>query len=209
MRKTILAGGIAAATLIAGITVSGCGTASEPTQSSPTPTSAQQSHNQADIDFAQGMIPHHAQAVSMAKLAAERASSPQVKDLAGAIEGAQQPEIDQMTGFLRAWNAPAPQMGNPTAGGMNHNSGGSGQMQHGSMPGMMSADQMAELEQASGAEFDRAFLQMMIAHHRGAIEMSNTELSNGQNPEAKQLAQRIIDAQQREITEMNQQLNGG
>ena len=70
------------------------------------------------------------------------------------------------------------------------------------MPGMMSDDQMSRLCQATGAAFDRAFLQMMTAHHQGAIQMAQTELADGQNPEAKALAQKIITAQQGEITQM-------
>jgi uncharacterized protein (DUF305 family) len=67
---------------------------------------------------------------------------------------------------------------------------------------MMSDQQMQQLEQASGAEFDRLFLQRMTEHHNGAIAMANTELATGQNPEAKALAQQIVDAQQAEIGEM-------
>lgn len=89
--------------------------------------------------------------------------------------------------------------------------GGMGMMDHGAggaMPGMMSGDQMQRFGQATGDAFDRMFLQMMITHHQGAVAMANTELSAGRNPGARQLAQRIIDAQQREITEMQALLGG-
>ena len=76
------------------------------------------------------------------------------------------------------------------------------------MPGMLSGDEMHQLGQASGEAFDRMFLQMMITHHQGAITMATTELSTGQNPDARHLAQRIIDAQQREIAEMQTLLGG-
>ncbi|MCA1694355.1 MAG: DUF305 domain-containing protein, partial [Actinobacteria bacterium] len=69
-------------------------------------------------------------------------------------------------------------------------------------PGMMSGGEMQQLGQATGAAFDRMFLQMMISHHKGAVMMAKGELNSGQNLDARQLAQRIIDAQQREITEM-------
>jgi len=192
----------AAAALTVGTALGGCGTnATTPPSSSATSSPpVAQAHNQADITFAQGMIPHHAQAIAMSKMAVQRAVSPQVKDLATRIQAAQQPEIDQMSGFLRAWNAPVPSTNNPMGGMM-------GQM-HGAMPGMMSGGQMHQLGQSSGAAFDRMFLQMMITHHQGAITMAKTELSNGQNPDARQLAQRIIDAQQREITEMQNLLGG-
>jgi uncharacterized protein (DUF305 family) len=192
----------AAAALTVGTALGGCGTnATTPPSSSATSSPpVAQAHNQADIAFAQGMIPHHAQAIAMSKMAVQRAVSPQVKDLAARIQAAQQPEIDQMSGLLRAWNAPVPSTNNPMGGMM-------GQM-HGAMPGMMSGGQMQQLGQDSGAAFDRMFLEMMISHHQGAITMAKTELSNGQNPDARQLAQRIIDAQQREITEMQNLLGG-
>jgi uncharacterized protein (DUF305 family) len=202
--------------------VAACGTtntAPSPANAAPASSAAptvSQAHNQADINFAQQMIPHHAQAVAMAKLVTQRASSPGVKDLANRIEAAQQPEIDQMTGWLRAWGAPAPDTTDPDMGdmggtsqqnmpGMNHSTmahSGNG----GAMPGMMSSDQMHQLSQASGPAFDKMFLQMMISHHQGAITMAKTELAKGQNPDAKALAQRIIDAQQAEIAQMRSML---
>jgi uncharacterized protein (DUF305 family) len=196
----------AAATLTVGAALGGCGTnaTTSPSSSATSSPPAAQVHNQADITFAQGMIPHHAQAIAMSKMAAQRAVSPQVKDLAARIQAEQQPEIDQLSGFLRAWNAPVPSTNGPM-GGMGQ--GDMGQM-HGAMPGMMSGGQMQQVGQASGATFDRMFLQMMISHHQGAIAMAKTELSNGQNPGARQLAQRIIDAQQREITQMQNLLGG-
>lgn len=198
-------------TAVAGL-LAGCGSGA----SSPPPAAASGTapspvappsgpHNQADIEFATGMIPHHAQAVSMSNLATDRAGSPRVKELAGRIEGAQQPEIDLMSGWLRSWNAPVPSAGSPA------DTGGMSGMDHGggAMPGMMSADQMSGLEQARGADFDKRFLQLMISHHEGAVAMSRTELSDGQNADAKALAQRIISAQQAEIGEMRSLLATG
>ena len=158
-------------------------------------------HANADITFATQMIPHHTQAVAMAELAGPRAGSDQVKQLAAAIQAAQQPEIDQMTAMLTGWGAPP-----PPAGGM---AGGVG-TDHGSaaMPGMMSDVEMTGLAQASGADFDRRFLTMMIAHHQGAVEMSATELAQGRSPEAIALARRITDAQRAEIDQMQRLLAG-
>jgi len=212
--------------LAAAVTVSavlaGCG--SSTTTSTPPATTSSgtapvaQAHNQADNTFATDMIGHHAQAVSMAELAAQHASSPQVKDLAARIQAEQQPEIDQMSGFLRAWNAPVPDTNDPNTSGMSgHNMPGTGQSSSngmpgmdqgsgGAMPGMMSPRQMQQLSQANGAAFDTTFLKMMIGHHQGAVTMSKTELAQGENPDAKALAQNIINAQQREITEMQTML---
>lgn len=141
--------------------------------------------NDADVAFAQGMIPHHEQAVEMAELADGRAESPEVIDLAARIKAAQDPEIEEMRGWLEDWGQEMPDA-----------------MDHESMSGMMSDDDMMGMEGASGAAFDEMFLTMMIEHHEGAIEQAETELDEGQNAEAEELAQTIIDAQQAEIEEM-------
>jgi len=195
----------AAAVLTVGAALGGCGTNATPPSSSATSSPpVAQAHNQTDIRFAQGMIPHHAQAIAMSTMAAQRAVSPQVKDLAARIKAAQQPEIDQLSGFLRAWNASVTSTNSPMAGMGQGDMGPMG----GAMPGMMSAGEMRQLGQATGDAFDRMFLQMMITHHQGAVTMAKAELNDGQNPDARHLAQRIIDAQQREITEMQALLGG-
>ena len=190
--------GAATIALTMGVGLGACGTTA-PTSSNDQASapSAGPAHNQADITFAQDMIPHHAQAIAMSRLAAQRAQSPQVKDLAARIQTAQQPEIDQMSSWLRSWNVPVPSRDSADSamGHMDHNGSGA-------MPGMMTNDQMRQLRMAPADKFDRMFLRMMIAHHEGAITTARSELSNGQNTDARQLAQRIIDAQQREVTEM-------
>ncbi|MTD56564.1 DUF305 domain-containing protein [Amycolatopsis pithecellobii] len=162
----------------------------------PAPASA---HNAADVTFAQAMIPHHQQAIEMAGLAASRSSNPKVKDLASRIQSAQDPEIQQMQTWLTQWGA-APS-GMPSMPEMNH-----GSMPGASMPGMMTDTDMQKLQQAGGAQFDKMFLQMMVHHHQGAVEMAKTELAQGSNTDAKALARRIIDSQTAEITEMQQLL---
>ena len=147
-------------------------------------------HNDADVAFAQGMIPHHEQAIEMAKLAFSRGEDDRVKELAAKIEGAQEPEIAIMTGWLNQWEEPLQMEG--------HGDDMAGE----SMNGMMSEDDMAELEAASGVSFDRAFLEMMIEHHRGAIQMAEAEIADGEYPEAVELARTIVSAQSDEIDEM-------
>ena len=201
MRIKSVAG--AATALTVALVLSGCAGQNVPgttANSTPAPTStpaaspqASVEHNQADITFAQGMLPHHQQAVEMSKLAAERAGSDDVRRLATEVEQAQGPEIATMRGFLAAWGAPA----SGGMAGMGHETVG-----HDGMAGMMTEDQMRRLQQADGVDFDRMFLEMMIAHHDGAVQMAQTELANGVNPEATTLAQTIIDAQRTEITEM-------
>ena len=157
-------------------------------------------HTQADVTFAQQMVPHHQQAVEMAKLVPSHSTNQKVLELASQIQQAQDPEIQKMTGWLQTWGAPAPTTG-MNMPGMNMPG-----MDHGSMPGMMTSDDMTKLGQVKGAAFDRLWLQMMIQHHQGAVEMAKTELQQGASNEAKQLAQQIIDTQQKEITTMNQLL---
>ncbi|MBY8871664.1 DUF305 domain-containing protein [Micromonospora sp. PLK6-60] len=203
-----------------------------PTATVPADSTSVAAHNAADVMFAQMMIPHHQQAVAMADLAATRATDPQVKQLAAQIKDAQAPEIATLSGWLTAWGAPTPtgtstavpgsgmpgmdhggsampgmSQGGSGMPGMNHGGSasptGSGmpRMDHG-MPGMMSDADMTRLAAASGRDFDRQFLTMMIAHHEGAITMARTEAAQGANSDAKELAGRISTTQQTEIDTM-------
>lgn len=147
--------------------------------------------NDADVTFAQGMIPHHEQAIEMADIALDPTvgSSAEVQELAEAIQAAQDPEIELMTGWLTAWGQPV-QM--DTGGGHDMSS----------MEGVMSADEMDALGTATGTEFDSMWLEMMIRHHEGAISMANAVKANGLSADAVTLADAIITAQQAEITTM-------
>ncbi|MCX4624630.1 DUF305 domain-containing protein [Streptomyces albogriseolus] len=151
--------------------------------------------NDADVMFAQMMIPHHEQALEMAKLADGRASDAEIKTLAADIEKAQDPEIQTMKSWLKAWGKPeSAEEGMP---GMDHGSGG---MDHGSgMSGMMSDEDMQKLETAKGTEFDRMFAEMMIEHHKGAITMAEDEQKNGRNATAKKLAADVVKTQSAEV----------
>ncbi len=199
MRKSLIVSGF---TLISALLLGAC-SGNDPAMpgmsgmsSSPSAAGAaeQSGHNADDVSFTQQMIPHHNDAVTMAKLVPSRSSNPKIVDLASRIEKGQSPEVQQMQGWLTTWNA---SMSMP---GMS--SGAMPGMDGGTMPGMMSADDMKMLEQAQGTEFDKMWLDMMTKHHRGAIDMAKTELGKGVSPDAKALAQKIIDAQQGEIAEM-------
>lgn len=147
-------------------------------------------HNDADTMFMQMMLPHHAQATDMAKLAETRAGSPEVKALAAKIRAAQQPEIDKMTSILTTWSESPDSLMDME----DHSS-------H-SMDGMMSKEDMTALEGKSGAEFDKSFLAMMTEHHSGAISMAKDELAKGKNADALALAASIQVSQQAEIAQM-------
>lgn len=183
--------------------------ASTPATSASAGPAATGPHNPADVTFAAGMIPHHQQAITMAQMALTQATNPEVKKLATAIKAAQDPEIQTMSGWLTGWGQPVPattatthdmsQMGSPTSDAM----GGTGGMDGmGGVSGMMSDEEMSQLSATSGAAFDKLWLQMMVKHHQGAVAMARTELTDGANTQAKQLAQSIIDSQSTEITTM-------
>ena len=203
MRKKTIA--LTALAIAGTLTLAGCGgspashSGMSGMESTSTPTStrstaAMSDFNDADVTFATGMIPHHRQAVEMAKLAGTRAKSPQVTALAMQIMNAQDPEIRTMSNWLTTWGKPVPS-DHSSMSGMDMSSSGS-------MPGMMSGADMDKLKKATGADFDKMFLTMMIAHHQGAIEMANTEKSSGMNADAIALAQQIEEAQTTEITTM-------
>ena len=147
--------------------------------------------NAADIKFAQGMIAHHQQAIEMAEIALKPniGARPEVVDLATRIKGAQDPEVELMTGWL-------------TAAGEAIVIDSSGGHEMSSIDGMMTAKQMETMAAMTGAEFDQMWLEMMIAHHEGAISQSKTVKVDGSNADVLALADQIITAQQAEITEM-------
>ncbi|MEU1124152.1 DUF305 domain-containing protein [Streptomyces sp. NPDC005899] len=201
-RVSAVAAAAAAAALLAA-----CGSNDKPASSGhdmnsmsstpSTPASATGSHNAQDTAFAQGMIPHHRQAVAMADLASSRAKSSDVKTLATTIKKAQDPEITTMSGWLKGWGENVPAADGMD--GMDHSSGHD-------MSGMMSADDMAKLEKLFGAAFDTAFLHMMVGHHQGAVDMAKTEQAKGAYGPAKDLAKSIVASQTAEITRMNKTL---
>lgn len=147
--------------------------------------------NDADVEFAQGMIAHHEQAIEMAEIALDPAAgaSADVVDLATRIQAAQDPEVELMTAWL---TAAGESIAMDTSDGHDMSS----------MEGMMTADQMDAMAAMTGADFDRTWLEMMIAHHEGAISQSETVKANGSNADVLLLADQIITAQQAEITEM-------
>jgi uncharacterized protein (DUF305 family) len=195
-RTTLLAASTAAALVLAG-----CGggdddgmSAMDPGATSTGASSSAAAHNASDVGFAGQMISHHRQAVEMAALASTRGSGSDVKALAEKIKGAQDPEITIMSGWLTAWGEKVP----VEMEGMDHMSS--------PMPGMMASKDVAKLENASGAEFDTMFLEMMVTHHQGAVLMARTEKSKGTYRPAKELADSVITAQSAEIQQMNEML---
>lgn len=197
-RPLALAAAAAALTLV----LAACGGSSDAESAGPAPSAASGTTQTvgeataADISFAQLMIPHHQQALEMAEMALVQAQSPEVLELAQQIQAAQDPEIQMMSGWLDAWGAPM-KMGDDHG---SHDMGGM------SMEGMMSDDDMQALMDADGADFDRMWLEMMIAHHEGAITMAEQVKAESSNTDVTTLADAVISGQTAEIATMQQLL---
>jgi uncharacterized protein (DUF305 family) len=194
MRRRALT--IGAAALAALLTVTACSSSgnqsatsamssagsSAPSTSAP----ATSAHNQADVTFAQNMIPHHQQAIQMSDIIlGKQGIDPRVVQLANQIKAAQGPEIQQMQSWLSQWGQPTMSM----APGM-------------LMPGMLPDQDMTALQNAQGVDASKQFLTGMIQHHQGAIAMAQDEIKSGQYPPAVALAHSIATTQQQEITTM-------
>ncbi|WP_454293504.1 DUF305 domain-containing protein [Salana multivorans] len=142
----------------------------------------------ADINFAQMMIGHHDQALVLVDMARERSSNAELLELADQIEAAQGPEIELMSGWVVEWGYdlfdPADHVGHD-------------------MPGMLTQEELDVVANAPEADFDRLWLEAMIAHHEGAVVMAEDQLADGVVPEVHELSREIIETQQAEIDHMN------
>jgi len=136
-----------------------------------------------ELMFASMMIPHHSQAVTMSELALANSTNPEITSLATAIRDAQAPEIKQMQSWLDQSDYSGTHAG------------------HMDMGGMLSDEELAELSTAKGSSFDRLFLEGMIAHHEGAIDMLSM-IKNSTNSEVKKLYADILTGQSAEIKTM-------
>lgn len=183
--KIRLAIGLSATLLLAA-----CGSSSSDSNTNATAvenSASANGFNDADVMFAQMMIPHHEQAIEMSDMALDPTTqaSKEIIDLATQIKAAQDPEIKQMKDLLTAWGKP---LTADTA------------MDHGSnMDGVLSMDDMKKLGSLKGPDFDSYWAQSMIAHHEGAIEMAKVVLVEGSDSELLTLANAIVSAQTTEI----------
>ena len=190
-------------TLILGLalTLTACGN-DEPDDAST--QVSETDHNDADVAFASDMIQHHAQALSMVDLTVERTLDPEVQQLAEDIREAQGPEIETMSDWLQEWDeeVPATMRDHSNAG---HDMEGMGDAMDGldsDMPGMMSGDDFDALENAPDSEFQTLWLEMMIEHHEGAVEMAQDQQEEGQYKPAVDLAGDVVETQTAEIDKM-------
>ncbi|MDT9687490.1 DUF305 domain-containing protein [Streptomyces sp. P9(2023)] len=142
--------------------------------------------NAADFGYAQMMIVHHRQALTMTALVPDRAGSAQITKLADRISAAQKPEIGALEGWLKSNGGPREQSGSD----------------HRTMPGMATEAQLAQLRAAKGKAFDELFLKLMITHHGGAVTMAAEVLGNGNNVLVEEMANDVIAQQTAEINRM-------
>lgn len=180
----------------------------ENNDSSPDPDSV-------DVGFAQDMSVHHTQAVEMATVAVINTTDPAVKNLAYDILTTQQNQIGQMQGWLSIWGRAAL----PTDGYMAwmgddstsaHDHGGMTAMAHGSMqtmPGMATSEELSELRQAVGPALDILFLQLMLRHHQGGLQMMGYAAQHADASVVRELAQTMVDTQQNEAQLMTRMLS--
>jgi uncharacterized protein (DUF305 family) len=193
--------GAAALALLAALTLAGCGGDEAATGSD----GSDADHNDADVAFADDMIQHHAQALAMVDLTVGRELAPEVHALAEDIRAAQAPEIETMADWLTQWGEPVPATVRDHVNADDH--GDEHGDDHGDdtgmdMPGMMSDAQMDELAAAPDADFEELFLELMIEHHEGAVDMAREEQESGRFPAAIALAEQIETAQEAEIAAM-------
>ncbi|WP_431234616.1 DUF305 domain-containing protein [Mycolicibacterium psychrotolerans] len=186
-----------AAALATAVVVSSCSKTEDHTQhatSTASTSEAVAAHNADDVMFAQMMIPHHQQAVDLAAMAAVHTTNQAVRMLAARISEDQQSEIATMKALLVQWDV------DPATG--DHSGHGA------AMQGMVDDATMTKLKSLNGPQFDTLWLQAMIGHHQGAIEMAKAEIANGQSADLTAMAKSIITAQQAEIDQMKQMLGG-
>ncbi|WP_024755168.1 DUF305 domain-containing protein [Streptomyces exfoliatus] len=200
---------LATAAAATGLVLATCGSDDSTSTADPTPatttapaTSEADRHNRADVTFAQEMIPHHRQAIVMSDMVESHGASDEVQALAEKIKKAQAPEIETMTGWLKAWGEEVPPgIGMGDMPGRGHDDS--------DRPGMTGAEDIDRLGSTSGNAFDTMYLTMMIEHHEGAIEMARTEKTQGSYGPAKTLADDIITSQTAEIAQMRTMLETG
>jgi uncharacterized protein (DUF305 family) len=172
--------------VLAGLLLAGCATEAPAPVPAPAPASA--GFNQNDVMFLQMMVPHLEQGLTIARLAKDRAGRNDVRVLAAAIESTQADEVTTMSARLREWHQPS------TAPVDAHS-------EHGGMPQTVDAE-LATLRKTTGPDFDRRFLNVMIAHQDDAIQLARVETATGSDPSAKALADQIDRSRSAQIHQM-------
>ena len=188
-RASVVGAALAAVLALAGCAAPGGGGMGHDGHAT-TGTDASAEANAADVMFAQMMIPHHEQALEMSAIVlAKEDVDPEVAELAEQIAAAQGPEIEQLEAWLDEWGVPRM----PGDHAM-------------PMDGMLTEEELDELETADGASGSQLFLEQMIEHHEGAIDMADQHQASGEHEGALELSAAIIEAQEAEIERMQELL---
>jgi uncharacterized protein (DUF305 family) len=207
-----------AAVLLAAVATAGCSGAMKTTTATPQPSfsaggpraTAASTANPADVKFVTGMIHHHAQAILMAGWAESHKARPDVLVLCERIVNAQQDEIKLMQYWLREHGQPVPDGKYAYHPGMQME--GMDMGDHKMMPGMLTQEQLEALDKARGPEFDRLFLEGMIGHHQGALDMVNELLASpgaAQDDVIYKMSSDVYADQSTEIERMGKMLRSG
>lgn len=194
---------VRAAALLAALVLglAGCGGGEEPA-ADRVPES--ESYNDADLDFAEAMIPHHAQALSMVDVARGRPVTPAFSSLMEDVSLAQAPEVEELSALLRDWDRPVPETERDHVNAGHGGDAPEAEVDdgHHDLPGMHSHEDLEALTEHRGPAFERAWLTMMLEHHEGAIELASTAARDGEDPEAVALAERIERTQRDQAARM-------
>lgn len=169
-----------------------------------------------DVGFAKDMRVHHLQAVTMAGIERDRTADNSLENIAFDIESTQLAQASEMAGWLTVWKQPdlpdpgAGHMAWMSEGGTHSHSNGEGGQTTGTvkrMPGMASTEEINKLRKLSGAELDVYFLQLMLRHHEGGLEMAQYAAEHASVGYVRNLAQKIVDSQNAESTLMKKMLS--
>ncbi|RAU98442.1 DUF305 domain-containing protein [Mycolicibacter senuensis] len=182
--------------LVVSVSVGACHrSAPEPEQQESSSSAVANTGSPGDIAFLEDMVVHHQQALELTAMVPGQSADPAVVALADHIAAQQRVELQGCQAQLLQWEAPDSAPGEPDTATDKHD-----------IPGMVDEATMDKLRSLRGPEFDKLWLQSMISHHRGAIEMAHNEIEHGQSPEAISIAQSLAARQQAEIDQMNRQL---
>ena len=184
----------AAAALVLGLVLGALLLGSEPT---PDDTSA-------EAGFARDMSVHHSQAVEMAFIIRDRTDDPDVRAMAYDIINTQRAQIGMFSGWLQQWDLSQTNANVKPMQWANHSHGGEAIESYDDMPGMATDEQMDELRAAEGVEAEKLFLELMIEHHKGGVEMAEAVVPLTDRDEVRYLADTIVTGQQAEIATMQQ-----
>lgn len=197
--------------VVAALTVAACSTTpADPAEGSrasngipetPVISGTPASHNADDVSFATNVIAHNRQTIELTKLVPDRSTNSELAALASKIEEEQQPEINIMNVFLVQWNENPELSSDSTAA--------EDQTQRDQPPeGMVDDATMEKLKSLRGSDFDTLWLESMIDHAQGALEMANAEIASGANVDAVAMAQSMVTTQEAEIDQLKQRLEG-